>query len=143
MKLAGMFVAAAMSVAALDASAQNCVGLQQIPLDASKGLADFFRSFMAANPPCGSAKVVWNTIVNREKKGGRRLEAERPLDVKKAQANLDAALKDPGIRARIDKARRQITDENALLAYEAAIFDEEGYYDARELKLQQLLQRLN
>jgi phage terminase small subunit len=81
--------------------------------------------------------------VNREKTGGRKLEPEKPLDPKKAQANLEAALKDPAIRARLDNARAEIKDENVLLAYEAAVFDEEGYYDARELKIQQLLQQLN
>ena len=65
------------------------------------------------------------------------------MDLKKAQANLEAALKDPAIKARIDKARADIKDENVLLAYEAAVFDDEGYYDARELKIQQLLQRIN
>ena len=94
-------------------------------------------------PPCGSAKVVLGRVINREKTGGRKLEPDQPLDLKKAQANLEAALKDPAIKARIDKAHADIKDENVLLAYEAAVFDDEGYYDARELKIQQLLQRIN
>ena len=82
-------------------------------------------------------------VVSREKTGGRKLEPDKPLDLKKAQANLEAALKDPEIKARVDKARAEIKDENVLIAYEAAVFDEEGYYDARDLRIQQLQQRLN
>ena len=63
--------------------------------------------------------------------------------MKKAQANLDAALKDPAMKTLFDKARAEIKDESVLLAYEAAVLDDEGYYDARELKIQQLMQRLN
>lgn len=143
MKLPSIFVFLAMSFLTSDASTQTCVGLLQIPPNASKTLAEFFSNFMSSNPPCGSAKAVLHRVLNREKTGGRKLESDKPLDMKQAQTNLDAAMKNPEIRARIEKARREITDENARLAYEAAIFDDEGYYDARELKIQHLLQRLN
>jgi hypothetical protein len=136
-------VALALSSWCFPADAQKCLGLLEIPKEASGERLAFYKSFFAANPPCGSGKVVLSRLVNREKTGGRKLEPDKPLDLKKAQANLDAALKDPGIKALIDKARAEIKDENVLLAYEAAVFDDEGYYDARELKIQQLLQRIN
>ena len=126
------------------AAAQKCVGLLEIPTGAtSNAIKAFIKSFNDTQPPCGSGKVVLSRVINREKTGGRKLEPDTPLDPKKAQANLDAALKDPGIKARLDKARAEIKDENVLLAYEAAVFDDEGYYEARELKIQQLLQRIN
>ncbi len=144
MRLTAVVIALGVSSLSLPASAQKCLGLLDIPTTTtSSAMVAFIKSFNSTNPPCGSGKVVLSRIVNREKTGGRKLEPDKPLDVKKAQANLDAALKDPGIKARLDKARAEITDEDVLLAYEAAVFDEEGYYDARELKIQQLLQRLN
>jgi len=143
MNLSVVVVALTVSVLSPAALAQKCVGLMQIPPNASSSLIAFFNSFMASNPPCGSGKAVLNRIVSRDKTGGRKLEPDKPLDTKKAQANLDAALADPAIKARIDKARAEIRDESVLLAYEAAVFDDEGYYDARELRVQQLLQRIN
>ena len=125
------------------ADAQNCRGLLDIPATASSALTAFIKSLSDTNAACGSVKVVLSRVVSREKTGGRKLEPDKPLDVRKAQANLDAALRDPEIKARVDRARVEIKDENVLLAYEAAVFDEEGYYDARDLKIQQLQQRLN
>lgn len=125
------------------ADAQNCRGLLDIPATASSALTAFIKSLSDTNAACGSVKVVLSRVVSRERTGGRKLEPDKPLDPTKAQANLEAALKDPEIRARVDKARAEIRDENVLLAFEAAVFDEEGYYDARDLKIQQLQQRLN
>ncbi|MGZ9031032.1 MAG: hypothetical protein ACXW2G_06640 [Burkholderiaceae bacterium] len=145
MKLSAVVVALTAACLAPTARAEKCVGLAQIqiPANASHALVAFFTSFMASKPPCGSGKAVLSRIVSRDKTGGRKLEPDKPLDTNKAQANVEAAMKDPAIKARIDKARAEISDQTVLLAYEAAIFDDEGYYDARELRVQQLLQRLN
>ena len=143
MKLAIAIVVIAISSSWAPASAQKCVGLLEIPPSTSSRIAQFLTSFSQTNPPCGSGKVVLNRVLNREKTGGRRLEPDKPLDIQKAQANLDAALKNPAVKALFDKARTEIKDEDILLAYEAAVLDDEGYYDARELKIQQLMQRLN
>jgi hypothetical protein len=125
------------------AGAQNCRGLLDIPATASSALTAVIKSLSDTNAACGSVKVVLSRVVSREKTGGRKLEPDKPLDLNKAQANLDAALRDPEIKARVDKARAEIKDESVLLAFEAAVFDEEGFYDARDLKIQQLQQRLN
>ena len=144
MKLPIAIVTLTVCVWSAPSAAQKCVGLLEIPTGTtSSAIRAFMKNFNEVQPPCGSAKVVLARVINREKTGGRKLEPDQPLDLKKAQANLDAALKDPAIKARIDKARADINDENVLLAYEAAVFDDEGYYDARELKIQQLLQRIN
>ena len=144
MKLLIAVVALTVCAWSSPATAQKCVGLLEIPAGATSGaIKAFIKSFNDTQPPCGSGKVVLSRVINREKTGGRKLEPDKPLDLKKAQANLDAALKDPAIKARLDKARAEIKDENVLLAYEAAVFDDEGYYEARELKIQHLLQRLN
>lgn len=92
---------------------------------------------------CGSLISVLNKLPSRRKIGGRRLEDEKPLDLQQAQAELQKALSDPEIRARLEKIREDVQDEDARLVYEAAILDEEGYYDARELKIQQLQRKLD
>jgi hypothetical protein len=143
MKLSGALIALIAWSLVPPAAAQKCVGLVQNQASAPRALAAFIDSLLALNPPCGSAKAVLARVVSRDKTGGRKLEADRPLDLARAQANLDAALRDPAVRARLDKARTETADANVLLAYEATILDDEGFYDARDLKLQQLLQRLD
>ena len=144
MKLSVAVVALAVCAWSPPSAAQKCVGLLDIPTGAaSSAIKAFIKSFHDAQPPCGSGKMVLSRLISREKTGGRRLEPDKPFDLKKAQANLEAALKDPAIKARIDKARADIKDENVLLAYEAAVLDDEGFYEARELKIQQLMQRIN
>ncbi|SCY31667.1 hypothetical protein SAMN05216420_104218 [Nitrosospira sp. Nl5] len=92
--------------------------------------------------PCESLALVLRKLAGHSKTGGRRLEEDKPLNTQQAQGNLREALSNPEIRARIEKMQSEVKDENARLVYEAAILDEEGYYDARELKIQQLQQKL-
>ncbi|WP_025040985.1 hypothetical protein [Nitrosospira briensis] len=92
--------------------------------------------------PCESLTTILNKLMSREKTGGRKLENDKPLDQQKAKGNLQEALNNPETRARIDKIADKVTNENERLIYEAAILDEDGYYDARELKIQQLKQKL-
>lgn len=120
---------------------EKCVGLQTMAgIDLVGNLMALVGS---AEAPCGSLASVVDKIVNRKKTGGRKLESDKPLNIAEAQANQEAALRDPAIRARIEKVKRDVRDENVRLIYEAAIYDDEGYYSARELLVQQLLQRLN
>lgn len=129
------------------AQAEGCPNIARInSTGASVALKALYEAFIdapARGAACGSLTSVLNKIGNRGKTGGRRLENDKPLDPKEAQANLDAALKDPEIRIRMDKVRNETTDENTRLVYEAAILDEEGYYNARELIIQRLRQKLN
>jgi hypothetical protein len=146
MKLSSVFFASTLLVLSPQASAENCDGLMQITAKIDKmdkSLAGFVSHFRDANPPCGSLKAVLLQIFNPEKPAGRKLEPDKPLDLRAAQANLDLAFKNPEIKAQMDKARREITDENVRLAFEAAILDDEGFYSARDLKIQQLLPRLH
>jgi hypothetical protein len=89
---------------------------------------------------CSSLTSVWAKVTKQKKVGGRQLEKERPLNPAEAQANLAAAQKDPAIRARLERAAKEIADPIVRLVYEAAILDEEGFYAARDLKIQQLQQ---
>jgi hypothetical protein len=87
---------------------------------------------------CGSLTTVWGKITRQGKTGGRQLEKDRPLNVAEAEANLATALKNPVVRERLDRVAMEVDDPGARLVYEAAILDEEGFYAARDLKIQQL-----
>ena len=97
----------------------------------------------AGGPACGSFLSVVMKLMNRDVTAGRRLEKDRPFNPAAAQANLEKALRDPEVRKRIDALRREVPDETVRLLHEAVVFDDEGYYDARELRIQQLRRRLN
>jgi hypothetical protein len=121
------------------ARAAECVGVVELQKALSTQVSSFFSSLVG----CGSLTTVVKRIMSRNRTSGRRLEEEQPLNMQEAQANLNAAVKDPAVRRKLEQARREISDEKTRLAYEAAIFDEEGYYSARDLRIQQLSERLN
>ena len=94
-------------------------------------------------PTCDSLRSVLSKLSSDQRIGGRKLEDDKPFDEAAAQKDLEAARRDPNIRSRIEKIRRQVADENARLALEAAVMDEAGHYGGRELLIRQLRQRLN
>jgi hypothetical protein len=125
--------------------ANSCVGLDKVKVSDTKSvfanIKAAIRRDAADRAACGSLASVLDKAIRRNKIGGRQLETDRPLDVKQAQANLEAAYRDPAISSRLEQVAQEVQDENVRLVYEAAILDEEGYYSARELKIEQLLQR--
>lgn len=119
-------------------AAQDCTGLTKILKDAPQQL-------QAVNPQgasCASLTSVMGLVIHRNKTGGRRLEEKKALNVTAAQAEVNKALADSKIRAKVDKLKQQVPDEQVRLYLEAAIFDEEGYYGARDLRVQQLAEKL-
>ena len=129
-------------------SSAECIGLSKQLGQAEKSvLSNIWGSIQLlvnsepAKEDCGSLATVIDHLANRKRTGGRRLEEEKPLDVKAAQADLDKAMKDEEIRARLDKARTTFPDETAAMIYQAAILDSEGYYAARDLIVSQLMER--
>lgn len=121
-------------------AAQRCKGLPDVTA-ASSAMQAVFKALLDSSVACDSIGAVFDRATNRKRTGGRRLETDRPFDATAAQANLEAALRDPAVKARIDHGRARITDPITLLAYEAAVFDEEGFYAARDLRVQQLQQK--
>jgi len=126
--------------------AQQSCNLKAQATGGLKGIVESITALISAKraelAPCGSLASVLGLATRRGKTGGRRLEDDRPLDVKQAQANLEAAYRVPAIRSRLEQVGREVQDEKVRLVYEAAILDEEGYYSARDLKIEQLLQRV-
>jgi hypothetical protein len=137
MRLSRCLIAGVMFSIGSGALAGECIGLTQLRKEVRIDLAD-----KAIAITCGSLTSVASKILNRARIGGRKLEQERPLNVAEAQANVDTALRDGAVRQRIEQVGRDVKDANARLVYEAAIFDEEGFYSARDLRIQQLSERL-
>lgn len=132
---------------------EGCVGLENILASKPGSVTGEFLNgvkalFMEASPQeCGSLTSVMQNVVNRKRIGGRKgVIPNLPIDSAKVEerrhADLERALQDPQIRARLDRARQGITDINTRIVYEAALLGSAGYHDARELRIQELLQNL-
>lgn len=128
------------------ASADECRGL----LALKKGSSDLVRQLIdlvvkpdeSAAVECGSLASVLERVVNTRKRGGRRLEDERPFNPSEAQADLAQAHGDPAVRRRLEQIRKDVPDGPQRLLYEAATLDEEGYYSARDLRIRELQRQL-
>lgn len=135
------------SVSAGSASGAECIGLSQITYagTASEQLGRALKAALGIKPPpaaCGSLESVVAKVTRQTKVGGRRLEKDRPLNPAEAQANLAAAQKNPAVQTRLEQVAKEVQDANVRMVYEAAFLDEEGFYAARDLKIQQLQQAL-
>jgi hypothetical protein len=117
---------------------ESCAGLVNLQKQLQMNVSPTALSWVG----CGSLTSVVNRLVNRNRTSGRRLEEGKALNAAEAQANVDAALREAEVRRKIERTRREVPDENLRLVYEAAIFDEEGFYNARDLRIQQLSERL-
>ena len=148
MKLVTGAFLAVLLVTTGSAHAADCVGLlKNAQKEPNRGdfvdlLGLLLPKAKSSGAPCGSVVSVIDRVINRKKTAGRRLEGDKPFNASEAQANVQAALRDPEVRKKIERLKVDVPDENLRFVYEAAIFDEEGYYNARELRIQQLLQRL-
>lgn len=132
------------------AQAGKCVGLEQLvsvkkQTAGTPALLDWLKSIPTSAPPvvdCTSLKSVFSKVVNGKRTGGRKLEEEKPYDPVAAQTNLDQAMENADVRAGLDALQATVADEGTRLLFEAAILDAEGFYDARELRIQQLRAKL-
>lgn len=123
--------------ASVPAMAQDCQGLQDVQQASLQRIRDD-----KAQTECGSLMSVIDRLLNTRKAGGRKLEEDRPFNAQAAQADLAKAKADPEVRQRLDKINKEVADPTRRLVYEAAVLDEEGYYSARDLRINQLKQQL-
>ncbi|KIY42253.1 MULTISPECIES: hypothetical protein [unclassified Pseudomonas] len=123
------------------AMAQDCKGLQDLPAHLAK-LAAQTTENGPAQSDCGSLASVFSRLASTRKVGGRKLEEDRPFNAQAAQSDLASAEADPEVRPRLEKIRKEVTDPTQRLVYEAAVLDEEGYYGARDLRINQIKQQL-
>ena len=123
----------------------ECDGLKTLQEQKDKLPPQFFsflQSFWEKKPPCGTFAAVTRRLAGENRKGGFKLEEGRPLDVRAAEQDLATAMKSPDVRNRIDEVRRTVPEEDLRLAYEVGIFDDEGFYGARDLTALRLKERL-
>jgi hypothetical protein len=141
--------AAALLMGSTAAHADKCVGLEKFAAE-KPGLSakPAFLQLKAAGeapPPgvdCSSLSSVFKRVVDGTRTGGRKLEEDKPFDRAEAQANLEKALENPEVRAQLEKLQHDVPDETTRLLYEAAVLDSEGFYDARELRIHQLREKV-
>ena len=98
-------------------------------------LTAIFSRHPANSEECSSAATVLSKLMNSTVIGGKRLEKPRPLDVTEAQE--DAATRD-----RLNELKSETTDPNVQLLVEAVVLESQGLHSARDLKVQDLRQRL-
>lgn len=146
-QISDWLVGAIFSLVAVAYAGDECVGLSNILKDAPRKVS-FFEMVASAiktdseGASCSSLTSVMDKVIHRNRTSGRRLENEKPLNITDAEANLAAALRTPAISARLAKLKQEVPDEKVRLYLEAAILDEEGYYNARELRIQQLMEKI-
>ncbi|MBZ9781681.1 hypothetical protein K9857_08965 [Pseudomonas sp. REP124] len=136
-------IATLLLMTAVPAMAQQCQGLQD--LNHSSGVLDNILQLIwkdKEQAECGSLTSVLGRVTNTRKVGGRKLEEDRPFNPQAAQADLAKAQSDPEVRSRLDKVRKEVSDPTLRMVYEAAILDEEGFYSARDLRINQIKQQV-
>ncbi len=136
--LAALLVAASSAAPAADCESAKKVDEKSL----TESQREFLKTLQERNPPCPTFTAVVRRLVANEKRGGFRLEDGRPLDVDAARAELARAMKDPEIAGRLAAARKTEKTEPLRLAFEAGILDEEGFYAASSLKVQELQAQL-
>jgi hypothetical protein len=94
------------------------------------------------NVDCSSVVVAVQSLVNESRTGGRRLEPNAGLDRAAAQIEVDSALQKPQVQQAIEAIHHKYSDEEVRLLMEAAVFDEDGSYAARDLRLAQLREKI-
>lgn len=121
------------------AHAADCVVPAQIKVAQGNTMAQAFNAVFTAAPAkgvdCGSIASVWQKLALRGKTGGRKLEADAPLDMNEARRQLQQAQRDPAISARLAAVQRNTSNPVELAILQAAILDEEGLYTARDARV--------
>lgn len=152
-----MLVVTAAAVAAASSSyAQNvdrCVGLEAItakprgnlPQSVLDRIRDIAKSIERRPPPtsltCGLLAKTLDRLVNGKPIGGKRLDNDQPFDAVAAQAELDKALQqEAGLTEQLAEVQSTASDADERILLEAAVLQEHGAFNARDLRLQQLVQ---
>lgn len=97
---------------------------------------------MPAGVTCKELGKILGRLVNGSFQGGKKLEDNQPLDVAKAQTELEQALQqNPELKTQLDGLRDAVSDDQVRMLYEAALLQSNNLYGARDLRLQQLIEQ--
>jgi hypothetical protein len=146
-----IFIFFALSICT-EVHADQCIGIPENQFDkippGESRLQTAIKYFFYGPPDqktkdeCDSLRSVARLIMERNVTGGKKLKDNEVFDPVKAKKELDLALGDPAVKATLDSARAKITDDDEWLYYQAAVFDAEGFYAARDLRIMEIKQKL-
>ncbi|MET0517558.1 MAG: hypothetical protein ABW005_01865 [Burkholderiaceae bacterium] len=102
----------------------------------------FSQAFSTSPSLCGSLASVLKRLFSRSAGAGRKLEGDKPLNLVTARREYQAAQADPAFSAELKSLTADEADPIRRAALEAALLDEQGYYEARDLLLRELSQKL-
>ncbi len=112
----------------------------QLPKDAPTGIKAMLTNAFSSH--CSGLLSVFKRLASNKKIGGRELEKDKPLDRAAAQQEVDGATTDPKLKAELDQIKATEPDELRRLALEAALFDENLLYAARDLRIEEIRSKL-
>lgn len=102
----------------------------------------FTQAFSAPAQVCGSLRAVLKRLFSREAAAGRKLEKDRPLNLDSARREYKTAMADPALAAQLKTLQAEESDPLRRRALEAALLDEQGHYEARDLVLREIATEL-
>lgn len=135
-------VLACASLSAVFATTGDCFAKDCMPPRETASSSASLASKAFDTERCDSLVSVWKKLFSRSQIGGRQLEEKQALNPRAAQQEIDQARLDPNLRAELDKIRQNEADPGRRQLLEAALFDDEGLYLARDLRIQELREQL-
>jgi hypothetical protein len=117
----------------LGASADSCRAADTLKAFRQRlGNADFSSSV------CSSINAVLKRVLQGDKVGGRQLEPTKALDRQAAAQERANAARDPEFARDLKNETNGETDPLRRLVIEAALLDDTGAYQARDLLIEQI-----
>jgi len=115
-----------------------CLKGKQVDLVRSK---DLIQALGAAlnGPHCANIGKALAQLQSARAPGGRKLHEGKPLNRAVAEQELRTARADPEFMRRLTGAAEGVTDPTARLVVEAALLDDDGYFAARQLLMEDIL----
>ena len=88
---------------------------------------------------CSAVVKVLAQLQANKVPGGRKLHEGKPLDHAAARAELQKARTDPEFAGKLAAASEGVTDRTGRLVVEAALLDDDGYFAARQLLMEDIV----
>lgn len=120
-----------------DTAGTSCLKGKQAEAVRSSSLFDALKSALNG-PQCAGLVKVLTKLQASAVPGGRKLKEARPLDRAAAQAELAKARSDPEFTRLLASASQGVTDPTGRMVVEAALLDDQGYFDAHQLLMEDI-----
>lgn len=144
-RIAAALWGACMCLAALDGRPAEAAATPACPKgkameELRNSITSLFDAVQAAltGPQCGAVLKVLAQLQANTVPGGRKLHEGKPLDRAAAKAELQEARSSPEFTGRLAAALEGVTELNGRLVVEAALLDDEGYFSASRLLMEDI-----